>query len=130
MEVVVDQDKQQRGKGRTGTLENPEAYKNVPGHVIPIIEREDDFDNEAKQFLAGDLAEDQFIGFRLKQGVYGQRQADVQMVRVKLPFGGVTPEQMEMFGDVVEKWARWTGATSRPARTSRSTTCRCATWRR
>ena len=35
--------------------------------------------------------EDQFIGFRLKQGVYGQRQADVQMIRVKLPFGGITP---------------------------------------
>ncbi len=106
MEVVVDQDKRQSGKGRTGTLENPEAYENVPGHVIPIIEREfDDFDNEAEQFLAGELAEEQFIGFRLKQGVYGQRQADVQMVRVKLPFGGVTPEQMEIFGDVVEKWA-------------------------
>ena len=104
MEVVVDQDKQQRGKGRTGTLENPETYENVPGHVIPIIEREfDDFDNEAEQFLSGELAEDQFIGFRLKQGVYGQRQPDVQMVRVKLPFGGVTPEQMEAFGSVVEK---------------------------
>ncbi len=106
MEVAVDQEKQQRGKGRTGTLENPETYENVPGHVIPIIEREfDDFDNEAEQFLEGQLAEDQFIGFRLKQGVYGQRQPDVQMVRVKLPFGGVTPEQMEMFGQVVEKWA-------------------------
>ncbi len=106
MEVVVDQEKQQRGKGRAGSLENPETYENVPGHVIPIIEREfDDFDNEAEQFLEGQLAEDQFIGFRLKQGVYGQRQPDVQMVRVKLPFGGVTPEQMEAFGDVVEKWA-------------------------
>jgi len=106
VEVVVDQDKQQRGKGRTGTLENPEAYENVPGHVIPIIEREfDDFDNEAEQFLSGALAEDQFIGFRLKQGVYGQRQPDVQMVRVKLPFGGVTPEQMEAFASVVEKYA-------------------------
>jgi sulfite reductase beta subunit-like hemoprotein len=106
VEVAVDQDKQQRGKGRTGTLENPETYENVPGQVIPIIEREfDDFDNEAEQFLAGKMAEEQFIGFRLKQGVYGQRQADVQMVRVKLPFGGVTPEQMEAFGTVVEKWA-------------------------
>jgi sulfite reductase beta subunit-like hemoprotein len=106
VEVVVDQDKKQRGKGRTGTLENPETYENVPGHVIPIIEREfDDFDNEAEDFLAGKMAEDQFIGFRLKQGVYGQRQPDVQMVRVKLPFGGVTPEQMEAFATVVEKWA-------------------------
>ncbi len=106
MEVVVDQDKKQRGKGRTGTLENPETYENVPGNVIPIIEREfDDFDNEAEDFLAGKMAEDQFIGFRLKQGVYGQRQPDVQMVRVKLPFGGVTPEQMEAFATVIEKWA-------------------------
>jgi sulfite reductase (ferredoxin) len=106
VEVAVDQDKKQRGKGRTGTLENPETYENVPGNVIPIIEREfDDFDNEAEDFLAGKMAEDQFIGFRLKQGVYGQRQPDVQMVRVKLPFGGVTPEQMETFATVVEKWA-------------------------
>jgi sulfite reductase beta subunit-like hemoprotein len=106
VEVVVDQDKPQRGKGRTGTLENPETYENVPGHVIPIIEREfDDFDNEAEQFLSGELEENQFIGFRLKQGVYGQRQPDVQMIRVKLPFGGVTPEQMDAFGSVVEKYA-------------------------
>jgi len=106
VEVVVDQDKRQSGKGRTGTLENPETYENVPGYVIPIVEREfDDFDGEADQFLSGALAEDQFIGFRLKQGVYGQRQADVQMIRVKLPYGGVTPEQMEAFASVVEKWA-------------------------
>jgi sulfite reductase beta subunit-like hemoprotein len=106
VDVVVDQDKQQRGKGRAGSLENPETYENVPGNVIPIIEREfDDFDNEAEKFLAGELEENQFIGFRLKQGVYGQRQPDVQMVRVKLPYGGVTPEQMEAFASVVEKWA-------------------------
>jgi len=106
VEVVVDQAKEQRGKGRTGTLENPESYENVPGHIIPIIEREfDDFDSEAETFLAGQIPEDEFIGFRLKQGVYGQRQPDVQMVRVKLPFGGVTPEQMEAFANVVEKWA-------------------------
>jgi sulfite reductase beta subunit-like hemoprotein len=106
MEVVVAENKEQRGKGRVGTLDNPETYENVPGHVIPIIEREfDDFDNEAESFLAGQIEEPEFIGFRLKQGVYGQRQPDVQMVRVKLPFGGVTPEQMEMFGTVVERYA-------------------------
>jgi sulfite reductase beta subunit-like hemoprotein len=106
VDVVVDRDKPQRGKGRAGSLENPETYENVPGSVIPIIEREfDDFDNEAEKFLAGKLAEDQFIGFRLKQGVYGQRQPDVQMVRVKLPYGGVTPDQMDAFASVVEKYA-------------------------
>jgi sulfite reductase (ferredoxin) len=92
--------------GRVGSIDNPEVREDVPGHVIPILEREfDDFDNEAEKFLSGDTPEDQFIGFRLKQGVYGQRQADVQMIRVKLPFGGITPEQMETFADVVEKYA-------------------------
>jgi sulfite reductase (ferredoxin) len=106
MEVAVAENKVQKGKGRVGTPQNPETYENVPGHIIPIIEREfDDFDNEAEQFLSGQLEENQFIGFRLKQGVYGQRQPDVQMIRIKLPFGGVTPEQMDTFASVVEKYA-------------------------
>ena len=58
--------------GRKGTLENPEVYENVPGQIIPAIAREfDDFDNEAEKYLAGDTPENEFIGFRLKQGVYG-----------------------------------------------------------
>ena len=90
---------------RTGSLENPEIVENVPGHVIPILEREfDDFDTESTRYLKGDLEEDDFIKFRLKQGVYGQRQADVQMVRVKLPMGGVTPDQLDAFADVIEKY--------------------------
>jgi sulfite reductase beta subunit-like hemoprotein len=104
-ELEQDTGKQQRGKGRVGSLENPEVYDDVPGHVLPIIEHEfDDFDTEAKRFLRGDVEEDKFIGFRLKQGVYGQRQPDVQMIRVKLPFGGVTPEQMEAFADLAETY--------------------------
>src|SRR4051794_26063300 len=86
----VDHGKRQRGRGPLGSRENPERYENVPGHVIPILEDEfDDFNSEAGDFLSGKQGEDTFIPFRLKQGVYGQRQADVQMIRVKLPFGGV-----------------------------------------
>src|SRR4051794_24785066 len=89
-----------------GTLEDPEVLQHVPGHLIPIITREfDDFDSEAKKYLDGQTPENEFIGFRLKQGVYGQRQPDVQMIRVKLPFGGITPDQMDAFADVVEKYA-------------------------
>src|ERR1700735_5695438 len=91
---------------KKGSLEDPEVLQNVPGHVIPILQREyDDFKTEATKFLRGDMPEDEFIKFRLRQGVYGQRQPDVQMIRVKLPFGGVTPEQMDKFADVVEKYA-------------------------
>ena len=104
MEPVSTEPKRKHGK--KGSLDNPELVENVPGHVIPILEREfDDFDTEAHQFLEGQTEEVDFIGFRLKQGVYGQRQPDVQMIRVKLPFGGITPEQMEAFADVVGKYA-------------------------
>src|SRR6186713_2354538 len=93
------------GRAKQGTLENPEVREDIPGHVIPILQREfDDFDNEAEKFLSGDTPETEFIGFRLKQGVYGQRQPDVQMVRVKLPMGGITPEQLEAFADVIETY--------------------------
>jgi sulfite reductase (ferredoxin) len=102
----VDPGKGHGGKGKVGSLENPEVYEDVPGHVIPILEREfDDFDTEAQSFLHGEQSEEQFIGFRLKQGVYGQRQPDVQMIRVKLPMGGVTPEQMDAFAAVIENYA-------------------------
>jgi sulfite reductase beta subunit-like hemoprotein len=95
-----------QARRRRGSLDDPEVLENVPGHVIPILEREfDDFDTESARFLRGETPEDQFIGFRLKQGVYGQRQADVQMIRVKLPMGGITPEQLETFADVIESYA-------------------------
>src|SRR3954465_1340737 len=94
-----------RTGGRQGSLENPEVLKDVPGHIIPILEREfEDFETEATKFLEGETPEDEFIGFRLKQGVYGQRQPGVQMMRIKLPFGGITPEQMEAFADVIERY--------------------------
>jgi sulfite reductase beta subunit-like hemoprotein len=91
---------------KKGSLEDPEILQNVPGHIIPILQREyDDFKTQATKFLEGDIPEDEFIKFRLKQGVYGQRQPDVQMIRTKLPFGGITPEQMDKFADVVQKYA-------------------------
>src|SRR5437588_13075907 len=90
---------------REGSLENPEVLKDVPGHVIPILRREfDDFDTESTRFLKGDIDEETFIKFRLKQGVYGQRQPEVQMVRVKLPLGGVTPDQLDAFAAGIEKY--------------------------
>src|SRR3954466_13367597 len=105
MEPVSAPTEQTPRKGRKGSLENPEIVENVPGHVIPILEQEfDDFDNEAERYLSGQITENEFIGFRLKQGVYGQRQADVQMVRTKLPMGGITPDQMDMFADVIEEF--------------------------
>ena len=95
-----------KGNGRAGSLDDPELHSNVPGRVIPILEREfNDFDNEAQKFLKGDASQKEFMGYRLLQGVYGQRQPDVQMIRVKLPFGGITPDQFDTFAEIAEKYA-------------------------
>ena len=95
-----------KGNGRAGSLDNPELHSNFPGRVIPILEREfNDFDNEAQRFLKGDANQKEFMGYRLLQGVYGQRQPDVQMIRVKLPFGGITPDQFDTFAEIAEKYA-------------------------
>jgi sulfite reductase beta subunit-like hemoprotein len=81
------------------------VLEDVPGQVIPILEREfDDFETESTRFLEGRLEHDEFTKFRLKQGVYGQRQPDVQMVRVKLPMGGVTAEQLDAFATVIDEY--------------------------
>ncbi len=87
----------------SGSLEHPERIDHVPGHVIPILADEfTDFATQAGRFMRGELAEEEFIKFRLRQGVYGQRQPDVQMIRIKLPMGGVTPEQLDAFAEVIE----------------------------
>ena len=78
----------------------------APGRVIPILESElEDFTTEATEFLDGNRDPLEFTKFRLRQGVYGQRQADRQMIRVKLPFGGVTADQLDAFGEVAERFA-------------------------
>jgi sulfite reductase beta subunit-like hemoprotein len=89
-----------------GTLDDPEILQHVPGRVIPILQAEyEDFQSEVGKFVAQEIPEEELIRFRLRQGVYGQRQPGVQMIRTKLPFGGGTPEQMEKFADVVETYA-------------------------
>ena len=81
------------------------VYSNEPGRVLPVLERElQDFETEATRFLNGEFDELKFIGFRLKQGVYGQRQPGVQMIRCKLPFGAATPDQIDALGEVAERF--------------------------
>src|SRR5436853_5419555 len=54
--------------------------------IIPVIEEEyDAFEEKAAQMRSGELAELAFTAFRLREGVYGQRQAGVQMMRIKAP---------------------------------------------
>ena len=54
---------------------------------------------------SGQVAEDVFTEFRLRHGVYGQRDNGSQMIRVKIPYGGLSAEQLEMLADVAEEFS-------------------------
>ena len=54
------------------------------------------FDQMLEAYLDGRMDEDAFRLFRLNNGIYGQRQGGHnQMVRIKAPYGSITPEQLE-----------------------------------
>jgi sulfite reductase (NADPH) hemoprotein beta-component len=53
-------------------------------------------------FENGEVSADDWRSFRLLNGVYGQRQDGVMMIRAKLPGGFVTPAQLEALADVAE----------------------------
>ena len=73
------------------------------------------FEAAVSQYLAGEISEDVFRVMRLNNGIYGQRQGGTnQMVRMKLPAGTVTPEQLDMMGHLTETYSRgWGHITTR-----------------
>jgi len=82
----------------------------------PVIAEElDIFEQTVRDYLDGRIDEDPFRVFRLNHGVYGQRQGGRnQMVRVKIPYGRVTPEQLEVLGYVAQTYSRgWGHLTTR-----------------
>src|SRR5262245_9528852 len=82
----------------------------------PEIEEElRTFEDGARRFIAGEIDDDVFRVFRLNQGIYGQRQGGFnQMVRVKVPYGRVEADQLEMFAYVAENYSRgWGHLTTR-----------------
>ncbi|HEX5614626.1 MAG TPA: nitrite/sulfite reductase [Acidimicrobiia bacterium] len=80
-----------------------------------VADELDTFDATVAEYLAGSLDEDVFRVFRLNNGVYGQRQGGHnQMVRVKIPYGKVTPEQLEVLAYIAETYSRgWGHLTTR-----------------
>ena len=73
------------------------------------------FEDGARRFIAGEIDDDVFRVMRLNQGIYGQRQGGYnQMVRVKIPYGRVEPDQLEMLGYIAETYSRgWGHLTTR-----------------
>jgi sulfite reductase (ferredoxin) len=97
---------------------NPVLSPQKPATFVVDPEIEADaakFERLLGQYLAGDLDEDVFRVFRLANGIYGQRQGGHnQMVRIKVPYGNITPEQLDMMAFIGETYSRgWGHITTR-----------------
>src|SRR6201999_2959684 len=69
----------------------------------------DEFVDKLEAYERGELTPDQFRAFRLVRGVYGQRQENTQMIRVKLPFGRVDSAGLNALADVADQHSRGFG---------------------
>src|SRR5918999_2601986 len=67
----------------------------------------DEFVATLDRYERGELTPDQWRAFRLVRGTYGQRQtADAQMLRVKVPQGVLTSDQLFALAEVGERYSR------------------------
>ncbi|MDB4945443.1 MAG: Ferredoxin--nitrite reductase [Labilithrix sp.] len=69
----------------------------------------DEFVAKLEAYERGELTPDQFRAFRLLRGVYGQRQENTQMLRVKIPFGRLDSRGLNALADVADTYSRGFG---------------------
>ena len=71
------------------------------------LEKEtDNFANKVKLYRQGKLSDDDFRRFRLQHGAYGSRlRPDYSMIRIKIPSGEITPEQLEKIANLSEAFS-------------------------
>src|SRR5581483_1158723 len=69
----------------------------------------DEFVDHLQKFERGEMTPDQFKVYRLGRGTYGQRQADVNMLRVKIPQGVLNATQCEAIARIADEFSRGFG---------------------
>jgi len=73
----------------------------------PLVEKDIiDLKKKIALYYEGKIDEARFRSLRLARGVYGQRQLGMQMIRIKLPYGKVTSEQLHRISKVSDEYSR------------------------
>ena len=70
------------------------------------LEEIDRLEQAIQTFIDGRIDPDRFTAVRLQQGVYGQRQEGVNMLRIKIPGGRLNADQLDAVADVTEGFAQ------------------------
>lgn len=73
----------------------------------PIVEKDIiELERKIREHKNGEIADENFRSLRLARGIYGQRQFGVQMIRIKLPYGKVTSEQLHRIANVSDEYSK------------------------
>ncbi len=77
-------------------------YNNDDQQIVE--QRVEQYRDQTNRFLAGTLPEDEFLALRLMNGLYVQRQAP--MLRVAIPYGLMSSNQLRKLSDISRKYDR------------------------
>lgn len=72
-----------------------------------VDDRVDQFRDQTRRYLAGELTEQEFLPLRLQNGLYVQRYAP--MLRVSIPYGLVSSTQMRMLAHIARTYDKGYG---------------------
>ncbi len=75
------------------------------GYEQTVREEIERFRSRAAAYIAGQAPEDEFRAYRLRHGIYGQRQPGFQMIRCKIPSGLLTAEQLGQLAAIADEFA-------------------------
>ncbi|MBE0505848.1 MAG: nitrite/sulfite reductase [Marinospirillum sp.] len=81
------------------------VYKQVDQQLVD--QRVEQFRDQTRRFLAGELPEEEFLALRLMNGLYIQRLAP--MLRVAIPYGTFSAQQMRTLAHIARTWDRGYG---------------------
>jgi sulfite reductase (ferredoxin) len=90
----------------TARISHPVRINPIPPQILDEIEA---FESEVRRLERGEIPAEVFKPFRLQHGIYGQRQPGVQMVRVKIPFGGLTANQLRRLAELADRYTTGVG---------------------
>ena len=78
--------------------------KKIPSIIQYKDEEIKDYEEKVQDFRNEQITDADFMSFRLKLGVYGQRQPDAQMFRVKIPGGLLHADQLDALAEIAERF--------------------------
>ncbi|MDG5767856.1 hypothetical protein QA596_10295 [Balneolales bacterium ANBcel1] len=91
-------------------MTNNSRFDPLPEELVqhlPAVVREelDEYEQQIKDFRKGQIGDIKMQKIRLQLGTYAQRQPGVQMQRIKIPYGELTPAKLRRLAYAADKYA-------------------------